>query len=265
VQAKMPHRDFIMKKQAGFTLVELSMVILIMGLILGGLAMPLSTQLQNQRIGETRDQLAETEAAIQGFAIINGHLPCPATPGSSGLAAVAGGGCVVQHGFVPSSTLGLAGPRNTDNLLLDSWASPLRYSVSASDTDADGNWDFTAPGEMQDVSMPVLIPDLVVCSTATGSSATACSGPLTTLTGTAPVVIWSLGKDWGSFASADQQENVGTTLGGGPSGTTYPIAENVVFVSRRMSDQDGNEFDDIVLWSSAARLYHRMVTGGQLP
>ncbi len=254
-----------MKRQGGFTLVELSIVILIMGLILGGLAMPLSTQLENGRIRETREQTAEIEAAIQGFAITNGHLPCPATPGSNGLSAVSGGGCVAQHGFVPASTLGLVGPRNTDNLLLDAWASPLRYSVSASDVDGDGDWDFVAPAEMRDVSIPLLSPDLVVCSAAAGASAVACSGASTTLTNTAPVVVFSMGKDWGSFGSADQQENVGSTLGGGPSGTSYPVAANVVFVNRRASDQSGSEFDDIVFWSSPARLYHRLVAGGQLP
>jgi hypothetical protein len=236
-----------------------------MGLILGGLAMPLSTQLENGRIRETREQLSEIEAAIQGFAITNGHLPCPATPGSNGLSSASAGGCIVQHGFVPASTLGLVGPRNVDNLLLDAWSSPLRYSVSASDVDGDGDWDFIAPGEMRDVSISLLAPELVVCSAAAGASATACSGPSVTLTNTAPAVVFSMGKDWGSFASADQQENVGTTLGGGPSGTSYPVASNVVFVSKRMSEQSGAEFDDLVFWSSPARLYHRLVAAGQLP
>jgi len=254
-----------MNREDGFTLVELSIVILIMGLLIGGLAMPLSAQLENGRIRETRGQIAETEAAIQGFAIINGHLPCPAIPNSDGLSAIAAGGCAAQHGFVPASTLGLVGSRNADNLLLDAWANPLRYSVSNSDIDGDGDWDFVAPGEMRDVSIPLLRPDLVVCSAAAGASALACSGPSTTLTNSAPVVVFSMGKDWASSGSADQQENVGTTLGGGPSGTNYQVASNVVFVNRRLSNQVGSEFDDIVFWSSSARLYHRLVEGGQLP
>ena len=254
-----------MKNQSGFTLVELSIVILIMGLLLGGLAMPLSVQLDNGRIRESREQLLEVEEALQGFALVNGYLPCPATPASSGLAATAGGACTAQHGFVPVSTLGLAGPRNADNLLLDVWSSPLRYSVSASDADGDGNWDFTAPGEMRDVSMPALLPDLVVCRTSAGSSATNCADAASSLTVASPAVLYSLGKDWGSFSSPDQQENVGTTIGGGPSGSSYPIAADIVFVDRRLSDQSGNEFDDIVLWTSANRLYHRLVAGGQLP
>ena len=254
-----------MDKQTGFTLIELSIVILIMGLLIGGLAMPLSTQLENGRIRETREQLAETEAALQGFAIVNGHLPCPAVPGSNGLSATSAGACVVQHGFIPASTLGLVGPRNDDNLLLDSWASPLRYSVSSSDVDGDGNWDFVAPGEMRDVTIAALDPDLVVCSAAAGASSVGCSGAATTLTDTAPALVYSMGKDWGSFGSADQLENAGASLGGGPSGTSYQVGSNVVFVSRRSSDQTGSEFDDIVYWTAPPRLYHRLVASGQLP
>ncbi len=252
-------------QQGGFTLVELAIVILIMGLILGGLAMPLSTQLDNARIRETRTALQDIDDALQGFAMTNGHLPCPATPASLGFADVSGGGCVAQHGFVPASTLGVSGPRNGDNLLLDAWANPFRYSVSAVDADGDGNWDFTAPGEMRDVSLGVLDPDLTVCSTATGSSATACAGPATTLTDSAPVIVFSMGKDWSTFTSADQQENVGATLAGGPTATSYRVPADNVAVSRRPGEQAGNEFDDIVSWIAGSALYHRMVSAGQLP
>ena len=254
-----------MKQQSGFTLVELAIVILIMGLILGGLALPLSTQLENGRIQETRELLESAESAVFGFALVNGHLPCPATPGSNGLASTAGGGCTTQHGFVPATTLGLNGPRNDDNLLLDAWANPVRYSVSAADVDGDSDWDFTAPGEMQDVTMPLLTPDLVVCSSAGGSSPTSCANPATTLTSSAPLVVFSMGKDWASFGGPDQQENVGATLGGGPSGATYPVPADAVSVSRGPSDQPGVEYDDLVRWSSPAGLYHRLVSAGQLP
>jgi len=251
--------------QKGFTLVELSIVILIMGLILGGIAMPLSVQRENVRIRAARDQLAHVEETIQGYALVNGFLPCPATPASTGLVALAGGNCAVQHGFVPASTLGLSGSRNDDNLLLDPWGSPVRYSVSAADVDADGNWDFTTSGELRDVGMPNLAPDLSVCSTATGTTASACGSATTTLSSWAPMIVYSMGEDWTSFSSADQLENAGATLGGGPSGTNYPIAADLVFVSRSRSGQGGNEFDDVVVWMSPLSLYHQLVNGGQLP
>ncbi len=251
--------------QRGFSLVELSIVLLILGLVLGGLAMPLSVQRENSRIRDSQTQLHDIQTAIEGFALVNGYLPCPATPASSGFADPDGGGCNVQHGFVPASTLDLSGTRNADNLLLDPWGSPVRYSVSNSDVDSNGNWDFTFPGEMQSVTMAALAPDLVVCSTSTGSTATACSGANVTLSAQSPLVIYSLGKDWTSFASADQLENVGNNLGGGASGASYPVAADVVFVSRGRSDRNGAEFDDLVLWLSANSLYHSLVAAGRLP
>ena len=254
-----------MRAQSGFTLVELSIVILIMGLILGGIAMPLSVQRENVRIREARDLLVHVEETIQGYALVNGFLPCPATPSSNGLVALAGGNCAVQHGFVPASTLGLSGSRNDDNLLLDPWASPIRYSVSASDVDGDGSWDFTTSGELRDVGMPNLAPDLTVCSTASGTTASACGTAATTLSSRAPMVVYSMGKDWASFGGADQLENAGATLGGGPSGANYPIAADVVFVSRSRSEQSGNKFDDVLVWMSPLSLFHQLVNGGQLP
>ncbi len=252
-------------RQKGFSLVELAIVILIMGLLLGGLAMPLANQRDNARMRDGNQQLDDIVAALEGFALVNGHLPCPATPASAGSAAPNGGGCVSQHGFVPATTLDIDGNRNGDNLLLDPWGAPLRYSVSASDTDGDGNWDFTAPGEMQDVTIPVLAPDLVVCSTAAGSSATDCATANVTLSASSPAVLVSLGKDWPSFTSADQLENVGTTLGGGATGASYPVAADGVFVMRGRGGASGNEFDDQLVWLSSNALIRRMIDAGRLP
>ena len=254
-----------MKHHRGFTLIELSIVILIMGLILGGLAMPLSVKRENARLRDAEAQLETVAEAIVGFALANGHLPCPALPSSSGRSAVTGGACDRQHGFVPSTTLGLPGSRNGDNLLLDPWASPLRYSVSRADVDGDGLWDFTAAGEMRDVGMAALQADLAVCRTAAGSTAASCADAASTLTSSAPFVLLSLGKDWASSPGADQQENLGTSAAGGPTGSSYAVANDAVFVSRGRSLQAGNEYDDALAWASPLTLYQRLVEGGQLP
>lgn len=251
--------------QTGFSLVELSIVILVMGLLLGGLVMPLAKQRDNAKIRDGLELLNAAKEAIEGFALTNGYLPCPATPASAGSSAAIAGACSVQHGFVPATTLNLTGQRNDDNLLVDPWGAPVRYSVSNSDVDGDSNWDFVTAGEMPDVTMPLLVPDLVVCSTAAGSSAGACGSVSTTLTQGAPVVLYSLGKDWANFSSADQVENVGTNLGGGSSGANYRVASDRVFVSRRKSELSGAEFDDLVVWIAPATLYGRLVDTGHLP
>lgn len=255
----------MMQRQRGFSLVELSVVLLIMGLVLGGLAMPLAVQRENARIKDGQTQLQSILTAVEGFALVNGFLPCPATPATGGYSAPGGGGCTTQHGFVPATTLDVGGVRNADNLLLDPWGSPVRYSVTDSDTDGNGNWDFTSPGEMQAVTMSALLPDLVVCSTAAGASPSACGSANITLSDQSPLVIYSLGKDWNSFTSPDQLENVGDVLGGGASGNSYPVAADDVFVTRGRSDLSGNEFDDLVVWLSANALYRGLVDASRLP
>ncbi len=253
------------KGQRGFSLVELSIVILVMGLILGGIALPLAQQRDNARLKEAEQQVEDVREALEGYLLVNGALPCPATPASGGQAAVAGGSCQRQHGFVPATTLDLRGHRNDDNLLLDPWKSPLRYSVSATDVDGNGDWDFTNAADLSAVGLAALAPDLIVCRSAAGASATACSSANATLTDRSPFIVYSLGKDWAQFSSADQVENTGATLGGGPSGARYRVAANRVFVLRGLSAQPGAEFDDIVGWTPANTVYKRLVDAGFVP
>ena len=253
------------RTQSGFSLLELAIVLMIVGLLLGGLIMPLSARMDQQKIDTTRQQLDQVRQALVGYALARDALPCPATPASSGLASATGTGCTRQHGFVPAVTLGLTGTLNQDKLLLDAWGSPIRYSVTNSDANGNGNWDFVRPGEMRTVTLASLAPSLDVCTTTTGSTPTACASNATTLTSTTPAVIVSLGKDWASATSADQLANLGATVGGGPSGRNYPVAADEVFVNRTLGAQVGNEFDDLVTWVSPSTLYGELVSAGRLP
>ena len=252
-------------RMGGFSLLELAIVLLVVGLLLGGLAAPLSARVEQQRVDSTSQQLADIRAALTGYALANDALPCPATPASNGRASPTATGCTAQHGFVPAVTLALQGARNDDQLLLDAWGDPIRYSVTNSDADGDGNWDFVRPGEMRNVTVATLAPNLRVCTTAAGSTATSCASNATTVVSTAPAVLLSMGGDWASFTSTDEQENVGNTVGGGPSGRNYAIASDIVFVTRPRSEAPGGEFDDIVTWVSPSALYGQLVAGGRLP
>jgi prepilin-type N-terminal cleavage/methylation domain-containing protein len=42
------------KQPSGFTLVEIAIVLLILGLLLGGMLMPLTAQMEQRRIGKPR-------------------------------------------------------------------------------------------------------------------------------------------------------------------------------------------------------------------
>lgn len=231
------------RENAGFSILELAIVMVIVATLLGGLLVSISsTQELNNRI-DAQDTLEEIREALYGFAQANGYLPCPATAATAGVEAPVGGGvCTQRFGFVPWSTLGLSGPLNTDNLLMDSWLNPYRYSVTNQNASA-----FTTPGAMSTIGMAALAPDLQICDAA---------GCGTVLFDSAPAVILSMGADWSTFTSADEVENAeGTTAG-------YRQATDIEFVTTGYIE---DTFDDIVNWLSPSILYTKMIAAGQLP
>ena len=58
-----------MTTQRGFTLIEMAVVLIIVTILIGGLAMPLSAQIQARRIAETKKTLEEAREAIIGYAM----------------------------------------------------------------------------------------------------------------------------------------------------------------------------------------------------
>nr|VFJ53420.1 MAG: prepilin-type N-terminal cleavage/methylation domain-containing protein [Candidatus Kentron sp. DK] len=109
----------------GFTLVEMALVMAIISLLLGGLLLPLGTQLENRRIRDTERQLAEIREALMGFAITERapRLPCPDVDGD-GLEDPAAPGtaasCRQGEGALPWATLGL--------FRKDAWGRGFRYA-----------------------------------------------------------------------------------------------------------------------------------------
>ncbi len=65
-----------MKRQRGFSLIELAIVLVIVTILIGGLAMPLSAQIQARRIAETNKTLEEAREAITGYAMSHTTSTC---------------------------------------------------------------------------------------------------------------------------------------------------------------------------------------------
>ena len=68
-------------RQRGFSLLEMAIVLLVIGLLLGGALIPLSVQMEKRDRDSTRQQLLDMREALIGYALVNGRLPCPDTDG----------------------------------------------------------------------------------------------------------------------------------------------------------------------------------------
>lgn len=109
----------------GFTLVELTVVLIIVSLLLGGLLVPMSAQQDVRQLADAEKQLAETRDALVGYAQINGRLPCPAISAADGRENrdAVSRQCATLFGFVPWVELGVRPA--------DPWGRLVRYRTSS--------------------------------------------------------------------------------------------------------------------------------------
>lgn len=223
-------------RQSGFSLVELAVVMVVLGMLLGGLLMPMSTQRELNKQRATDASLQEIYAALLGYAALNGRLPCPATTASNGLSApnAATTNCQQEHGFVPGRTLGLDGNYNANNLLTDAWTNPIRYSLTTANGGAYSN----------QVNANLLGGNYRICQQSGCAAANIIAENVV-------AVIHSRGKD-GALAptSANQQEN---------------NDNDADFVKATYSEAGNNQFDDICRWISPNVLALELLRAGKLP
>jgi prepilin-type N-terminal cleavage/methylation domain-containing protein len=270
--------------ESGFTLIELAIVLVVVALLLGGLLVPLTMQIEQQKIRETQRAMEEIKEALIGYAIANNRLPCPdsdldglenpPTPTVTPNTPVAGQttktfSCLVFEGGLPYQTLGVSRE--------DGWNNRFRYRVTPAFTqrtivtdDATGNvlsstaFALSTPGNISVLSRgdnPATSPTIE-------------SKFLLTLAANAPAVIISHGKNgYGATSSyglpqtpvpasnADEATNVGTG--------TSKITRSPTAYQATCSDTDESkpfcEFDDLVTWLSPNILFNRMVAAGRLP
>ncbi len=229
--------------QRGFSLVELSIVLVIVGLMIGGLVTPLAMQLEQRKGNETRKALDEASEALVGYALRYGHLPCPAISASNGLEDRRGTRCGngKRHGFLPWVTLGV--PKS------DSWAHLYRYSVTPAFSDSGVRFTLNTP---RDIS--------VMTRDGAGRPLPA------TAPNDVPALLMSHGKN-GFGASSEQGVRVAVSPAGNGD-ERINAGAGTAFVSRAQGEDGaapGGEFDDIVVWLSPNILFNRMVAAQRLP
>ena len=70
----------------------MAMVLMIVGLLLGGMLVPLSAQMDQRNVSDTQKTLSDIKEALIGYAIANGRFPCPASSTSNGVESFVSGG-----------------------------------------------------------------------------------------------------------------------------------------------------------------------------
>ncbi len=261
---------------SGFTLAELAVVLVIVGLLLGGLLMPLSAQQDLRYRQEVGKALSTIQEALIGFALANGRLPCPATPtlvsatggncpdgGSAtvaGCEATAESGpslhCVSQNGVLPWATLGL--PET------DPWGNRWTYSVSslhsrgistAQDTFGAGcilnppdhhTYNAALGDGPRLAAFAICTPGEIDVLTSVGA---------TTLASKLPALVLSHGR-LAAGAFTPQGIQIAPAVAG--SDEAENANGDAMFVASAA-------IDDQVQWLSGAILVHRMLAAGKLP
>jgi prepilin-type N-terminal cleavage/methylation domain-containing protein len=151
---KSEHFSSIAKKRsAGFTLVELSAVLIIIGILMAGAIVLVLPVMQTAKRIETDQKLENIAKAIDYYARQNYRLPCPAAPDSDASTPPFGfeQGSGPIGNIIPANCDAAAGwegvvPFRTLNIpidwVTDSWGNFITYAIS--------------PGFSQDVSNPAL-------------------------------------------------------------------------------------------------------------
>jgi len=240
------------KNQLGFSLLEMAVVLMIVGLLLGGLIPTLSGQMDQKNRGETRKQMEEINAALLGYAASQSppKLPCPASPTTATGDTDAGiSNCALSTGVIPWVTLGVGET--------DAWGRRFTYSIASSVLGTFGtSFTLKSTGSLDihsastgNCDSPAAIQNCVADNMAAviiSHGVNGCGAYLPTGSPLAPTIATGDGSGLScDNAGADQVAN----------------ADGAPFVSHESS----TNFDDLVMWTSPNVLFNRMVTAGKLP
>lgn len=278
--------------ERGFTLIEVAISMVILGLVMTGLVVSLTQQLQQRRLLDTRTTLAQANDALLAFVTANGRLPCPANNASNGVESVGlPGACTAAAGYLPAVTLGLPN-LDANGLLNDGWADgsirdnagvlnyprAIRYSVARLLPTAQANALTTVQLGLPPLHTrstvgtalatvapaPVTNNGLWVCHARAGMVAAVnvnrCGGIANSLALNAVAVIWSQGPTGNDTLgnSADENQNAGQLTGAG-----IPLA----FVMRDPAGTAAptGRFDDLVSWISWGAVADKLMVAWQVP
>lgn len=243
--------------QTGFSLLELSIVLIVLTLLFSSIMPALSAYRHLAEDQEAKQLLANANEALLGFAIRHGRLPCPAAPGKPGIESPEDGGTCSHpwSGLLPATTLGMH-PLDEHGYALDPWGNPLHYAISTFGNGACGTTPcLSTKNALRNAwnSEPPPQPDLRICKMASGSTGHGASAECAAgnaLTKDAVAVVITLGRNGSTPPSgADEMANIDSD-------------RLFIFHDPTLAPET---FDDQLNWISANIFYARMIAAGRLP
>jgi len=250
-------------RTAGFTLVELAVVIVIVSVLLGVVLTPLATRIQMQQVRDQQRTLDEIREALLGFAQSQGRLPCPDTDGDGqeNWPCNVNGVPATAIDELPYATLGV--------MATDRWGRRYVYAVTSQLTNIVQTGEPTAatPGEADtDDRLDLMDRGRLTLSERRSDKS------LATITTSAAAIVVSLGGNGLGGTDLD-----GNTLPA-PTGTDELENTNTdaTFMTRIRTDGGTGcndtagtsplcEFDDLVVMVPTPLLLGRLVQAGRLP
>lgn len=245
---------------SGFTLIELAVVLVIVGILLGSTLSSLSSRIEYTRKNETATELEEVKQAMMAYAFVNGNLPCPDCSDNAGDCAAASAAdgvadydtannrCYVNGslGNLPWVTLGMGRS--------DAWGTRYRYSVQNIYADAGAAFALgSAAG-----SETILEPDFTADAT----------GAVTRiLANNIVAVLLSHGPN--GFGGMDENNVARAAIPAANIDELENTNDDQFYYTRPETAVGatiaGGEFDDVVIWISEFELKAKMVEAGKLP
>ena len=225
----------------GFSLVELTIVLIIVSLLASGLLFGIAAQRNAAETSDARRQLENIHEALVGYAMANGRLPCPAPASIPNSDANAGKAidvdennkfCTTDHGVLPWVTLGI--PET------DPWGNRFSYSASRAYT------QFKSPEAQASFSL-ASVGNINVKESA---------GSTTSIASELPAVVVSHGS-----MSAGAYQSSGAKLPGASGDEAENADADLSFVAHA----PGGSFDDLLIWIAPSILKAKMVAAGRLP
>jgi prepilin-type N-terminal cleavage/methylation domain-containing protein len=249
------------KIKLAFSLIELSIVILIISIIAGGALTISKSSINSSKKIITKERMDEVYKALASFVAINRRLPCPAllsvakTTSTYGDEDTTAGTCDnltvatstnLVYGMVPIKALGLE-----PDMAEDGWGTKFSYVVDKRFTKASVDTSSTDGFEITQAIVPeegsAISPTLIDVQGPSGTSLLDDINALFVLIshGANKYGGWNATnttQNGDSLATTDEQSNTGSASGGSDFDKTF------------ISYSTDPDFDDIILYSNKPKL-----------